>query len=468
MRHPGDANCASPELRRDFPCAGSSGILDDVRIASLRLHDFQQFRDTSINFRDSSGAPLRKICLIGPNGTGKSTILRILWTFIRSGGASGLNRTSKTSSLEFESSDQSFVALGNTNLTLPTSARDSQHWETYFKDDETESVRAASSLSRQYPPGTFQLFGTAESDIAVNARSEGSAVNLANVPKTTLNEASALFRKQPRLHDVSPANLVGFWNQLMYKIAERKELLLSSYQAGSEEMSAPEIRRRFDEKHPPILEKIQEQWSLILEPAGLRLDVENAKIPIQLTDNLHAVVVSIHTGRPVPYQSLSSGMRNLIFRLGHIYSLFFGRKIERGFLLFDEPELSLFPDLLYDLLERYLDVISDNTQVFFATHSPIFAAQFKPEERVILSFDEEGFVVAKQGVAPEGDDPNDLLKKDFGVRELYGKKGQSAWDRCRELRNSIAHAGDPKKKLAMLDELDSLVGEFGFVFEAEH
>jgi hypothetical protein len=62
-------------------------------------------------------------------------------------------------------------------------------------------------------------------------------------------------------------------------------------------------------------------------------------------------------------------------------------------------------------------------QMFFATHSPIVAAQFKPEERFILEFDPDRGVVVRRGVTPEGDDPNDVLLKDFAVRTLYGEKG---------------------------------------------
>ncbi|WP_446405844.1 AAA family ATPase [Coleofasciculus sp. C1-SOL-03] len=63
-----------------------------------------------------------------------------------------------------------------------------------------------------------------------------------------------------------------------------------------------------------------------------------------------------------------------IFKLGHIKTLYFQRQIERGFLLVDEPENSLYPDLLYDLIEQYLSIIQ-NTQFFVATHNPIIAAQ---------------------------------------------------------------------------------------------
>jgi len=78
------------------------------------------------------------------------------------------------------------------------------------------------------------------------------------------------------------------------------------------------------------------------------------------------------------------------------FTLYFNREIKNGILLIDEPENSLFPDFLYDLVDTYLGIIQ-NTQLFMATHSPIIAAQFEPCERVILEFGENGKVYARKG-----------------------------------------------------------------------
>ncbi len=149
-------------------------------------------------------------------------------------------------------------------------------------------------------------------------------------------------------------------------------------------------------------------WNKILAKAGLEFDVEGASNPIQLTDNLNAYIRLKSTRQIVPYQALSTGIRNFIFKIGHIYSLYFGRTIQNGFLLVDEPENSLQPDFLYDLIGIYERIIQQ-TQFFIATRSPIIAAQFEACERFILEFEDTGFVTARKGIAPEGDDPNDLL-----------------------------------------------------------
>jgi hypothetical protein len=100
--------------------------------------------------------------------------------------------------------------------------------------------------------------------------------------------------------------------------------------------------------------------------------------------------------------------------------------------------------------------------MFFATHSPIVAAQFKPEERFILEFDPDLGIKVRRGVTPEGDDPNDVLLKDFAVRTLYGAKGVESWKRFRELDLSIQTETDPQKRKAMLKEYLELGRTYNF------
>jgi len=58
-----------------------------MKIAWIRIKGFQQFEDTFIDFRHpESGKALDKICLIGRNGTGKSTILQLIHScFLKDG-----------------------------------------------------------------------------------------------------------------------------------------------------------------------------------------------------------------------------------------------------------------------------------------------------------------------------------------------------------------------------------------------
>ena len=51
-----------------------------MKICKVYIKGFQQFEDLELDFTNpKTGEPLDKICFIGRNGTGKSTILQVLY-----------------------------------------------------------------------------------------------------------------------------------------------------------------------------------------------------------------------------------------------------------------------------------------------------------------------------------------------------------------------------------------------------
>ncbi len=287
-----------------------------------------------------------------------------------------------------------------------------------------------------------------------------------SLPTASVNEALPLLKDFPVFHEVSAEQVNSFWNVLIYHIKKREQDW-QGYLALPENRtkSVAEVEAAFQKSHPEILVEIAGLWNRILAPAGLEFDYEAAKKPVQLTDNLEAYVKVRSTGEHLDYNALSSGMRNFMFRLGHIFSLYFGRDVRNGFLLLDEPENSLFPDFLYDLIDIYSGIVH-NTQIFVATHNPIIAAQFRPEERVILEFDDSYHVTARRGITPVGDDPNDVLAKDFDVRSIYGREGIEKWERFLELRRLVKQTSDAARKRELIDEYMQIGNAYNFAADA--
>jgi len=113
------------------------------------------------------------------------------------------------------------------------------------------------------------------------------------------------------------------------------------------------VEEKFFDIYPEVLKSLSDFWAPLLERAGLRFDYEGASEPIQLTDKLEAYVRLKKTGQKIPYHLLSTGIRNFIFKLGHIFTVFHRFPEKDGFLFVDEPENSLHPDFLYDLVDFY-------------------------------------------------------------------------------------------------------------------
>ena len=125
----------------------------------------------------------------------------------------------------------------------------------------------------------------------------------------------------------------------------------------------------------------------------------------------------------------------------------------------------MYPDFLYDLIETYTE-LTQNTQFFVSTHSPIIAAQFEPFERFILDFDDNAKIVVRKGTIPVGDDPNDILSKDFYVRNLMGKEGVKKWERYIELKSLIQKEKDIETKSQLADEFIEIGNAYNFDLNA--
>ena len=113
-----------------------------------------------------------------------------------------------------------------------------------------------------------------------------------------------------------------------------------------------------------------------------------------------------------------------------------------------------------DLMEYYQN-LAPEAQFIIATHSPFVAASFEPEERFILYFDEEGKVKVRNGKSPIGDDPNDMLKNDFGIN-YYNKFGEEAYKKYLNLKEDLAKEKDPIKKKELLLETVKLGDTYNF------
>lgn len=424
-----------------------------MKISRLMVRGYQQFEDLDLDLTDASGKPLERVCFLGSNGTGKTTLLRVLRSLLGGTGNApgGISLLCLT-----DSSGLAAVAAGPAVATgfSPTGRAWFGPLATNQLDDLVgglgQPATHAGLGGRLMPPGIRGLprraAPAAPNDVIASVSADANVLLQHDPPRATLNEALPLRRSRPLEHEIGPHTADALWRLLIAHAAKREEdfrgfLALEDNRKRTVEA----VEADFSTEHPEIFPALADLWNRLLEPAGLELDIAGKKLPSQLTESLTLHVRVKRTGHVLGYNALSSGMRSFLFRLGYLKTLFFEPPTGSSFVLVDEPEASLHPDFLYDIVDVYQSVCV-GSQLFFATHSPIVAAQFKPEERVILEFDENRFVKARRGVAPEGDDPNDLLSQDFHVRSILGKEGVKKWKRFLELDELMRRETDAAQR----------------------
>jgi predicted ATP-dependent endonuclease of OLD family len=455
-----------------------------MKICKVYIKGFQQFEDLELDFTNpKTGEPLDKICFIGRNGTGKSTILQILYQIINKIGPSSFIRIPFLLA-KIKNKDTFYYILYSKTLGKETLIYNSEI-EKEANDWKLE-LASVSDFEKLYSNSYSKYLLSAEekkifielpglkkntSDLIILSPAESESnqyMRIDDLPKTDLNTALSAYKDFPPSHIISNEKIGEFWTLLIYLIKKREnDFREYESQEENQNKTVKTVKEEFDKVNPKILNKLSEIWNKILNRAGLEFDVANASNPVQLTDNLKAYIISKSTKQTIPYNALSTGIRNYIFRIGHIYSLYFNREVKRGFLLLDEPENSLYPDFLFDWMETFLEIIKDkngenNTQVFISTHNPIIAAQFEPYERIILEWDENAHVISRKGKSPVGDDPNDILTNDFELKNLMGKEGLAMWDHYVDLKKKLRHAISKEDKEKIISEMNRIGSDYNF------
>ncbi len=422
-----------------------------LKIISLYIENYQQFKDFNINFCDANDQPLHRICLIGRNGTGKTTILKLLRDFVRclDTTITGYNYADFANEYNF-SFKIYFFALGEIWERWIFQSVDNSSWfERIYNKKLIRELDFHTETSYLFSEYLFTYF--THSDLTADFYQH-------KLPQTNLHEALKLnFEKNVQNVDISAKDesINSFWRLLIFKLQNRRNLF-DKFLSQHEEKTVKEVRAEFDIKYPSILTGLADIWNKILSISGLYFDEKAVNSPATNNDNLEAFVKVKATGETLGYNELSTGIRDFMFKIGYLYTLYFeqeNKEKNSNFLFMDEPENGLFADFLYNYLDDYLPFTKNNTQLFMATHSPIVASQFEPYEKRILDFDENHQLTVRNGIAPIGDDVNDVLKADFQTN-VYNRhpKAKAAWDRYLQLLSLISANEDKAEKKKLVSE----------------
>ena len=417
-----------------------------MKLKKIQIKSYAHLKDLELDFTYQSGErkgeALDKICFIGQSGTGKTTILNLIADFCN-------NALSYNNLIKYNKAF--FVAEfpGGTIIPIISSSQHSIRLSEEYKPGPKVPNRGPKYEGTISGHKRILLYLTAEL-----ITSKPQAFELVNKTKKSEVHGS---RVAPELVvKIDQKTGVHVWDYILWEIhdfdtklsAKGEELIKDG--KHSDPVRFKDEMDNWLEKNPnPRADLAEKCINPLLRKLHLELDKSVSIAPV--------VIKLISENHDVPSEFLSTGTKQLILSSLPIYKLGSPECI----ICIDEPERSLFPDIQMELIPYYVQM-QPTAQFVVATHSPVIAASFKPEERFILYFDKTGDVRIKRGYAPEGDDPNDILKEDFELTHLMNEFGIRMYERYRELKQKALNEKDPIHKTELIKEAVALGDKYNF------
>jgi ABC-type polar amino acid transport system ATPase subunit len=454
-----------------------------MKITGIDIGEYRQFKNINFDFtypegHSKAGQPLEKVCFIGQSGTGKTTLLKIIEEYFKIIN-SGLtiqryiaDKHKRNIQLHRDDSGSMFYEYIQNIRIISTFNNNSITFDRYEKSNISERggevlkwlsdsgftyENEDNSRLCLYIPDYISL----GADLLLNPRDEQRKNNNFIKSQQQLDEESEILTKQIQQLDLaktislSDINYDILWYYILKDVNiydQKVKTIAVELIQNSSSFSAEKLFKKLADwkaaNSNPRHELAQKCVNPIINRFHLEMDVDNTETPIVLKNRQNTVI---------PNKYLSTGTKQLLTTAIPIYKLVSSSTV----VLFDEPERSLFPDIQRNLINYYVS-LAPEAQFFFATHSPIIAAAFEPCERFILYFDENGEVKFRNGVAPIGDDPNDVLRSDFGLSELMLDEGLAAYDRYRKLFVEIKNEKDSVRKKELMVEQAKLGDKYKF------
>jgi len=297
---------------------------------------------------------LEKICIIGDNGTGKTTILELIKPL--------LQRVRNISTL----SKPLRLNIGKGAISY-------------------EFV--ASSFPPNTPP----------SKLGIKVLFFPTGINLPITPEKESNIIKQKNISEQFIYDLNNEETVKIWEQLRTtmkpSVEEELSYRLESLKEMKNQNDIHELKTVLTkiEKFKADNQNDYDKFAAFLNPLLRKFHVGlNTKIDLEKFEEIKFLDLRTKDGTIIPMEKWSTGIRQLIYTILPLYAL----KPKKGIIIIDEAENSLYPNTQRSIIDFYKSVCPD-MQLIIATHSPILASSFEPWEVIELKFNENGKVERK-------------------------------------------------------------------------
>lgn len=357
-------------------------------IKSIILENSPIYGDITFDFCDTNGLPFNTVLLAGENGTGKSTLLNVIYDFFSTIFPTKQSQEKRTFVLELNNDEVN---------TLCSSERFKQRMLGYALKNELivtldcsvinswDNVKA--SISREEgPPLNFEGFILGENDVKTIFKNVFSDVEVnyttGNITSTSSLDVDILSQSSIK----SSSNLATEIAQLLIDI---EALDSSDFAEWARENQGKQVSEGITDKR---MSRFKNAFNYMFPTKRFNKVVNTAQ---------GKKVMFEEHGKEISLSDLSSGEKQIVFRGSFLLKDKFST--QGAVVLIDEPEISLHPRWQLKILDFYKTLFLNDenvqtSQIFVATHSPfvIHNDNRDKDKIVVLGKNENGVFVQSE------------------------------------------------------------------------
>lgn len=325
------------------------------KIRKIKFQDHPILKNLELNFCGKDGKALDTIIFAGENGTGKSTIINMLYEIA--------SHTVKYPVLvEFENEEKIFSIryyIKDINGRNYIYANDEQGMNVYIGTED---------IKNRYP------FSGIFSDVDINFH----AADVSTVTSLTLDSIKDSRRSTEKL----PTQI----NQLLVDIQSMDDGELARAYRSAKVLNKSVEDIVFQERMPRFTTAFNRMFESLTYSR-----IENVKGK--------KLILFQKNGIDIPINDLSSGEKQVVYR--GCFLLKDVNATNGAFVFIDEPEISLHPNWQVKVMDYYKGIFTNcgkqTSQIFAVTHSPfVIHNDTRSDDKVIiLSRDDNGDIIVK-------------------------------------------------------------------------